>query len=56
MGVCVACSSVSPDDVMQDDLCPNCLGDEAVEQMEDDIELDEEIFDDVHDDEVSDEE
>lgn len=55
MGVCVACSSVASDDIMQDDLCPNCLGDEAVEQMEDDMELDGEMLDDDQD-EVSDEE
>ncbi|KKR90539.1 MAG: hypothetical protein UU36_C0004G0001, partial [Candidatus Uhrbacteria bacterium GW2011_GWE2_41_1153] len=53
---CVACSSVAPDEVMQDDLCPNCLGDEAVEQMDDDLELDEEILDDEQDEEMSDEE
>jgi|GEM_PF-5156726 RNA polymerase subunit RPABC4/transcription elongation factor Spt4 len=46
MGVCVACSSVADDELMQDDLCPNCLGDEAVENDED---MDAEIYDEVHD-------
>ncbi len=50
------CSSVADDELMQDDLCPNCFGDEVIEN--DDNEVSEEILSDVHegDEESKDEE
>ncbi|MBU4315421.1 hypothetical protein KJ673_03380 [Patescibacteria group bacterium] len=45
MGVCVACSSAVDDELMQDDLCPNCLGEEIVKG--DEGEMDDDSMNDV---------
>lgn len=53
MGVCVACSSVTSDDQMVDDLCPSCADESGLaadESSQDDGQMGDDFTDDFADD------